>query len=63
MLLIGFVLAFLGNWQGTAKFKLKFTSGGAIEFGQAMLRAGQLGKFYNCTILPTVCSNDAVYVR
>ncbi|XP_064616994.1 WW domain-binding protein 2-like [Liolophura sinensis] len=31
-----------GNWQGTAKFKLKFTSGGAIEFGQAMLRAGQL---------------------
>ncbi|XP_041362501.1 WW domain-binding protein 2-like [Gigantopelta aegis] len=31
-----------GNWSGEAKFKMYFTKGGAIEFGQAMLRAGQL---------------------
>lgn len=34
-----------GNWVGTAKFKLWFYSGGAIEFGQAMMKAGQLGKY------------------
>jgi len=33
-----------GNWVGDCKFKLWFYSGGAIEFGQAMMRAGQLGK-------------------
>lgn len=33
-----------GNWTGDGKFKLWFKSGGAIEFGQAMLRAGKLGK-------------------
>lgn len=32
------------TWVGVAKFKLWFFSGGAIEFGQAMMRAGQLGK-------------------
>lgn len=32
-----------GNWVGHAKFKLWFYNGGAIEFGQAMMRAGQLG--------------------
>ncbi|XP_013386870.1 WW domain-binding protein 2 [Lingula anatina] len=31
-----------GNWQGIAKFKMWFNSGGAIEFGQAMLEAGRL---------------------
>ncbi|XP_067002584.1 WW domain-binding protein 2 [Anabrus simplex] len=31
-----------GNWVGEAKFKLMFKSGGAIEFGQAMLKAAQL---------------------
>lgn len=31
-----------GNWEGITKFKLWFNHGGAIEFGQAMLRAGQL---------------------
>lgn len=30
------------NWEGVVKFKLWFNHGGAIEFGQAMLRAGQL---------------------
>ncbi|CAH1795578.1 unnamed protein product [Owenia fusiformis] len=33
-----------GNWEGQAKFKMWFTNGGAIEFGQAMLRAGQLAR-------------------
>lgn len=27
-----------GNWTGESKFKLLFKSGGAIEFGTAMLR-------------------------
>jgi len=31
-----------GNWQGLGKWKLWFNSGGAIEFGQAMLQAGRL---------------------
>lgn len=31
-----------GNWEGQAKIKLWFNNGGAIEFGQAMLKAGQL---------------------
>lgn len=34
-----------GNWVGESKFKLHFKSGGAIEFGQAMLRAASIGKF------------------
>ncbi len=33
-----------GNFTGEAKFKLFFKSGGAIDFGQAMLRAAQMGK-------------------
>ncbi|GCB80622.1 hypothetical protein scyTo_0017258, partial [Scyliorhinus torazame] len=28
----------IGGWDGSATFKLTFTSGGAIEFGQLMLR-------------------------
>lgn len=36
-----------GNWIGECKFKLQFKSGGAIEFGSAMLRAAQLGNFFN----------------
>ncbi|GJQ83649.1 hypothetical protein Trydic_g14359 [Trypoxylus dichotomus] len=31
-----------GNWQGTNEFKLTFKNGGAIEFGQAMLKAASL---------------------
>ncbi|XP_072882800.1 WW domain-binding protein 2-like isoform X2 [Hemitrygon akajei] len=30
-----------GGWEGSATFKLTFTSGGAIEFGQLMFRAAQ----------------------
>lgn len=32
-----------GNWIGEAKFKLMFKSGGAIDFGQAMLKAAHMG--------------------
>lgn len=31
-----------GKWDGTAKFKLWFNNGGAIEFGQCLLNAGRL---------------------
>lgn len=33
-----------GNWIGEAKFKITFKHGGAIEFGQAMLKAASLGE-------------------
>ncbi|XP_037905437.1 WW domain-binding protein 2 isoform X2 [Hermetia illucens] len=33
-----------GNWIGEAKFKLYFKSGGAIDFGQAMLRAARMAQ-------------------
>lgn len=33
-----------GNWVGEAKFKLTFKRGGAIEFGEAMLKAAYLGE-------------------
>ncbi|XP_014215737.1 WW domain-binding protein 2 isoform X2 [Copidosoma floridanum] len=33
-----------GNWVGECKFKLHFKSGGAIEFGTAMLRAAQMAQ-------------------
>lgn len=39
-----------GKWQGVVKIKMWFTAGGAIEFGQAMLRAGQLGML-NCLVM------------
>jgi len=31
-----------GRWDGTAKFKLWFNNGGAIDFGQCLLNAGKL---------------------
>lgn len=34
-----------GNWVGEAKFKLIFKKGGAIDFGQAMLRAASMSMF------------------
>jgi len=37
-----------GNFTGEAKFKLHFKSGGAIDFGQAMLKAAQMaGRNYS----------------
>lgn len=41
-----------GNWLGEAKFKLSFKKGGAIDFGQAMLKAAQMGKS-KCKIIFT----------
>ncbi len=32
-----------GNWEGDTTFKLTFNQGGCIEFGQALLRAADLG--------------------
>ena len=34
-----------GGFEGEAKFKLRFKSGGAIDFGTAMLKAAQMGKY------------------
>ena len=31
-----------GGFEGEAKFKLRFKSGGAIDFGTAMLKAAQM---------------------
>lgn len=31
-----------GKWNGTAKFKIWFNNGGAIEFGQCLMNAGRL---------------------
>ena len=42
-----------GNFTGEAKFKLHFKSGGAIDFGQAMLKATQMAsRNYNGNDLP-----------
>lgn len=38
-----------GNWVGEAKFKMTFKHGGAIEFGQALLRAAHYGKIFVIT--------------
>ena len=40
-----------GNWSGQAKFKLVFKSGGAIDFGQAMLKAASFGNKKNFLFL------------
>jgi len=43
----GFVTAQAGgNWTGKASFKLKFFSGGAIEFGQAMVKTAKMASQY-----------------
>lgn len=36
---------FPGGWEGSATFKLIFTAGGAIEFGQYMLQVAAQGTF------------------
>ena len=40
-----------GNWIGEVKFKITFNAGGAIEFGQSMLRAAQMGNYFILNIL------------
>jgi len=32
-----------GNWSGTAKFKMTFKNGGAIEFGQSIMKLSSMG--------------------
>lgn len=39
-----------GNWIGECKFKLYFKSGGAIDFGQAMLMAAEMGMINDITL-------------
>lgn len=39
-----------GNFIGEVKFKLTFKVGGAIEFGQAMLKAAHLGLYFTLFI-------------
>ena len=46
-----------GNWEGEGRFKMWFNHGGAIEFGQAMLHAGQLGELISIITLVTPCSH------
>merc|ERR550534_2556292 len=41
-----------GNFTGEAKFKLHFKSGGAIDFGQAMLKAAQMAGRHNVSDAP-----------
>ncbi|CAH2981220.1 unnamed protein product [Chilo suppressalis] len=41
-----------GNFIGEVKFKLTFKSGGAIEFGQAMLKAAHLASRHNAPNAP-----------
>jgi len=46
-----------GNFTGEAKFKLHFKSGGAIDFGQAMLKAAQMtSRNYDGNDLPPAYS-------
>lgn len=33
-----------GNWQGEVTWKLTFNNGGCIDFGQALLKAADMGK-------------------
>ncbi|XP_021082746.1 WW domain-binding protein 2 isoform X4 [Mesocricetus auratus] len=35
-----------GGWEGAASYKLTFTAGGAIEFGQRMLQVASQAEFY-----------------
>ncbi|KAL0822687.1 hypothetical protein ABMA28_004708 [Loxostege sticticalis] len=41
-----------GNFVGEVKFKLTFRAGGAIEFGQAMLKAAHLASRHNAGAAP-----------
>lgn len=46
-----------GNWIGECKFKLRFKSGGAVEFAQALLRAAAMGKTWIYTYVCNVYSS------
>lgn len=50
-----------GNWTGKAVFKLKFFSGGAIEFGQAMLKAVKMASQHLPPQPPPYMPNQGPY--
>lgn len=51
-----------GNFIGEVKFKLTFKSGGAIQYGQAMLHAARLGKCLSVLIPLKTFSCDSLKV-
>lgn len=40
-----------GNWIGEAKFKIMFKAGGAIDFGEGMLRAARMGNYLKIILI------------
>lgn len=50
-----------GNWHGEAKFKLTFKHGGAIEFGQAMLKTVSMSQYWDKTVLSLRSSVHVYY--
>ena len=45
-----------GNWEGEGKWKMWFNSGGCIDFGRAMLKAGEMGKYLGTMSTLHYCS-------
>lgn len=53
-LLLSAVSSPSGGWEGSATFKMSFSAGGAIEFGQRMLQVASQGmEVWGC--LPEFC--------
>jgi hypothetical protein len=52
-----------GNWTGEGRFKMWFNHGGAIEFGQAMLHAGQMASKYFSRQPPAYVPPAAAYYQ
>jgi hypothetical protein len=52
-----------GNWEGEGKFRMWFNHGGAIEFGQAMLHAGQMASRYFTHQAPVYTPPTASYYQ
>jgi len=48
-----------GNWVGEVKFKMVFKKGGAIDFGQAMLKAAHLASRNNAASAPPPYTSPA----
>jgi len=52
-----------GNWTGNAKFKLHFKSGGAIEFGQSMLKVAQMASRFMPSECPPYMAPTGAYYQ
>jgi len=52
-----------GKWAGHAKFKMCFNSGGAIEFGQALLQAGRITSRYQMPQPPPYTPQPGPYYQ